>query len=448
MNEDNDDLDIDVQDDMDSPDGLEQEAEKPSLKDVWQNNPLLKIGGAVLAGAIAIFAYTTLTKPNPIEETKSVVMGADTSDVKALPGKETVDKAYVDAVQTKNQQRAEVAEITGGSAMPTPIAAAKTPGIEIPQAAGNNISDPLQEWKRNVQARKINSDEVSFEDDVVAPPPQPELVPMVQPIQPQAVVKMDPAAAQALAGQMRTIIAAQVPPPSKVLNVTPVKSAYDRQLEEAKAAVAQTGRMGVTGAGPDNVVSSLNKPASAKVIVPAGQIAYAQLLTELNSDVPAPALAAVLSGPFVGARMIGKMARQDEYIVITFDRIIKDDVSYKVNGIALDEKTTLPAHRTDIDHHYFSRIILPAAAKFVQGYGSAVAETGTTTTTTAGGGIATDKPKPSAKESIYKGVESAAQTISDVIQEDAKKEPTIRVARGTTMGVLFLESVKTSSVEQ
>src|SRR5690606_32427583 len=176
MSEDNDDLDIDVQDDMDSPDGLEQGGEKPSLKEVWQNNPLLKIGGAILAGAIAVFAYTTLTKPNPSEETKSVVMGADTSDVKALPGKETVDKAYVDAVQTKNQQRAEVAEITGGSAMPTPIAAAKPPGIEIPQAAGSNVSDPLQEWKRNVQARKINSDEISFEDDVTAPPPQPELV--------------------------------------------------------------------------------------------------------------------------------------------------------------------------------------------------------------------------------------------------------------------------------
>ncbi len=56
---------------------------------------------------------------------------------------------------------------------------------------------------------------------------------------------------------------------------------------------------------------------------------------------------------------MGKMSTQDEYIVITFDRIIKDGVSYRINGIALDQNTTLPAQQGDVDHHYFERIILP-----------------------------------------------------------------------------------------
>jgi intracellular multiplication protein IcmE len=443
-------LDIDIQDELDQ--GI---SEKSSLKDAWQGNPLLKIGAIILVVAVAIGGYITLTKPNPIDTAKSLVGDVPAAEaVKSTPGKDVTDKKYTQAIQQRNQQRAEVAAATGSSAIPTPVATAKGQGIEIPQVTSNSSSDPLQEWKRNVEARRVKSDEANADDPLENAPLQPDLVPMVQPIHPQVVMKMDPQAATALAQQMRTVIASQVPGKPKLVSVTGVPSAYAKKIEvdeaekAATAAQATGGSAGVGGNDNSATAETEGKAAVIKVIVPAGQIAYAQLLTELNSDIPAPVLATIMSGPLTGGRALGKMTTKDEYIVITFDRIIKDDVSYKVNGIALDEATTLPAQQTSVDHHYFSRIILPAAAKFVEDYGSAVSQTGTTTTTTSGGGVATDQPKPTAKESLYKGLEGASKDIGSVIEEGSKRPLTVHIARGTTMGVLFLETVKTSSAEK
>lgn len=126
-------------------------------------------------------------------------------------------------------------------------------------------------------------------------------------------------------------------------------------------------------------------------------------------------------------------------------RIIKDGVAYTVNGIALDEKTTLAAHQTDVDYHYFTRVILPAAAKFIEGYGSSIAETGTQSTTTNGGGVVQDQPEPSEKESLYKGVEEASSKVSEILDEGADRPITVKVAKGTTMGILFMDEVSTAS---
>lgn len=444
-----------IETDLDAQDDLDQDvapAPGPSLKDAWQNNPLLKVGAAVLVAAIGIGAYTTLTKPNPVEETKSFVHTVDTKQTKAVAGKDTFDKEYLKQVEEKNKQRAQQAANTGGSALPTPTSTGKSSGLAIPKQSGGG-TDPLQEWKNNVEARRIKSNETNLEEDMSTAPPTPELVPLVQPVHPQPAVKMDPAAAQALSGQMRTILTAQKPGKSKVVSVTAIKSAYAQMKWEeeaaAKAGKAGTGAGGsISGMNGKTAAAATDTAAKAKVIMPAGHIIYAQLLTELNSDIPAPALATVMSGPFTGGRMIGKFTKQDDYLVITYDRIIKDDVSYKVNGIALDEATTLPALQSDIDHHYFDRIVLPAAAKFVTGYADSISQTGTQQTTTAGGGVVSSTPKPTPKESLYKGLDGAAQTVGDIITEDAKKEATIRVTRGATMGVLFLDAVTTASVEK
>jgi len=424
-------------------DDLDHEApSKPSLKEAWQSNPLLKIAAAVIVLAVVVAGYMTLTKPNPVDESKSIVAGAETGDIKSIPGQGELDKKYRESIEQKNEQNAKTAAAAGTSAIPISVSTAKTQAIEVPQASGATDTDPLQEWKQTLQSKSIKNEQAPREEESA---PQSDLVPMVQPVRPQAAaMKMDPKAADALSQQMRTIIATQVPPKATTVGVTLEESLYEiakKEKDKQKAAAA-------TGAATTAATTAAQEAVSGKVIVPAGTIAYAQLLTELNSDVPGPALATVLSGPFEGGRALGQMSAKDDYIVITFTRIIKDAVSYSINGIALDEATTLPAQQTSIDHHYFTRIILPAAAKFVSGYGQDLSQTGTASQTTSGGGVVQDTPKPSAKESAYKGLSAATDEASQVIQEDAKNKPTIRVARGTTMGILFLDPVKTTSAEK
>ncbi|MDF3025513.1 MAG: hypothetical protein K0R10_2874 [Alphaproteobacteria bacterium] len=442
------DVDIDTQEDFDK-----EPPQKASLKDTWDNNPLLKIG-ALLAGiALIVFVYLTFfNKPEEIQNTGSVT-GAGT-DLKNKVGTGYEDEVYKKAIEAENAAKAKEALARGGSAMPVPIAPGQNEQLSVPPVAAPTASDPLAEWRQKAEARRL-----SLESET-APPESEETevapVPMVTPIRPQATMKLDPAVAKQLTEQMRSIITTQAPKNSTRVRITKRDSMYVTKLKADKAAEQKRKQEELKAKGDptyadDGTLISdgkEDKAAKEKLIVPAGNIAYAQLLNDLNSDVDGPALAQVMSGPFEGGRAIGDFEKQDEYLTLNFKRIIKDGVSYSINGIALDEETTLAAHQTDVDHHYFQRIVLPAAAAFLTGYTASVAETGQTTTTTPGGGVATDIPEPDAKESLMEGATQASTVIANVLNEGQSRPITVYVKRGTTMGILFLDSVKTSNAEK
>ncbi len=99
--------------------------------------------------------------------------------------------------------------------------------------------------------------------------------------------------------------------------------------------------------------------------------------------------------------------------------------------------------RTDIDHHYFVRYVLPAAASFLTGYSQALSQTGQTQTATSGVGTETAAPAPSPKQSIFAGITTASQAIGNDLNKLAQEQPTIIIAKGTTMGVFFTDTVTT-----
>ncbi|MGH8465007.1 MAG: DotG/IcmE/VirB10 family protein, partial [Pseudomonas sp.] len=184
-----------------------------------------------------------------------------------------------------------------------------------------------------------------------------------------------------------------------------------------------------------------------KVIVAAGSIVYGQLMNQLNSDLPGPVLVSLLSGPFAGGRAIGQLEVKSDYMILTFTKVIKDGVVYQVEGVALDEETTLTGHRSDIDRHYFARVILPAAAEFIKGYAGAAAETATTVDNSGAGGPVQSNPDPDAEEQVYAGVEEGADQLSDILEDEAERPITIHLDKGTTLGILFINSVTTASAK-
>ena len=280
-------------------------------------------------------------------------------------------------------------------------------------------------------------------------PAQEAAVPMVQPIRPQQVVKVDPNLTKNILAQMRVIIAAQSPAMPRSLTVTAEKSPYEVQKTAQETQTKLASAAGGTETGANS--SATHAPAApqetnpAKTITPAGSIAYAQLLTELDSDIPGPVLAQVLSGPFAGGRIIGKVTMNENCScdIINFTTVVKDTVSYKVNAVALDENTTLAGQATDVDNHYTERYILPAAASFLTGYSQALSQTGSTQTATSGVGTQTSTPVPSPKQSIFAGVTSGSQAIGNDLNKLASRPITVIIAKGTTMGVFFTETVTT-----
>jgi intracellular multiplication protein IcmE len=192
--------------------------------------------------------------------------------------------------------------------------------------------------------------------------------------------------------------------------------------------------------------------APVKTIISAGSIATAQLLNDLNSDIPGPVLAQVTSGPFAGGRAIGSFSRDligdNGYITVTFTRIVKDDVVYNVQATALDQNSTLAGLRSNVDHHYRERLTLPATADFIKGYSQAMSTVGTSTITTAGGGVASSTPASSPRQAIMQGVEGSSGQVANQLQQDANVPVTVSLARGTGMNLLFTQSVTTGNVGQ
>jgi len=437
-----------IDDDLDAPEDFEKEphAEKPSLKEIWDNNPPLKLvalvlGAALILGIYIIFFY----KGDELKNSKLRL--SELSTAKQVPGMNPVDPAYRKALEEENKKTAEEAAKHGTSAIPLPIKISETGGLEIPKMPEAPRSDVLEEWKRVADAGRMKAAKEAVDEENAAPAP--EVVPMVQPIRPQEV-KQDPNLEKRIAEQMRVIIAAQAPPKSNSLTVTQEEAPYitQKKEKEAQRIAALTNKGGATGTstGGSAVSGSGTADSGEKVIEPAGSIIYAQLLTELDSDLPGPVLAQVLSGPFSGGRLIGKITVNQlcECMLIEYKTVVKDTVSYKIDAVALDENTTLAGvNATDVQGHYLERYILPAAASFLTGYSQALSQTGQTQTATSGVGTQTAAPAPSPKQSIFAGITTASQAIGNDLNQVANRPPTIIISKGTTMGVFFTDTVTT-----
>src|SRR5262249_43355048 len=148
---------------------------------------------------------------------------------------------------------------------------------------------------------------------------------------------------------------------------------------------------------------------SPTALVSAGTVSYGQLLTEANSDVPGPILAQILSGPLSGARAVGQFHTINDYNVLQFSLVNFKGKDYPINAIALDPDTTLGGMATEVDERYFTRVILPAAAGFMQGLGSALG-TGSSSVVTNGETTIVSQSGRGLQQGMFQGLGQAAQT--------------------------------------
>ena len=140
--------------------------------------------------------------------------------------------------------------------------------------------------------------------------------------------------------------------------------------------------------------------------------------------------------------MIGSFQVQNEYLVLNFDTVVHDGIALTTTAVALDPATSSPGVVTDVDHKYFQRIILPAAAAFIEGMGSAIAQSGSTTVSAGTGTTTSSTADLGAKQELFKGVEKASEKLSDILDQDGQKAKVrVVVAAGTHIGILFVKEV-------
>lgn len=391
------------------------EKKKGTLGELWRENAMVKVG-VVVAAAVAIFATIILFGGKDMPIDPSYVSGG--SDISAPPGTEETSPSYVAAIEEENEARTEQAIKESGSVLPTPI----DPPVGRLTVTENEApeEDPLQRWRKlqeeRLQREMLRSQTVAPDADADA-----------------ARGEAIQALAEAMATQMQSIL-------EKRATVRPLQyrgMTSDDWLNELNAQREEEAEEAAGGSGNDEAEENIEI-----VLYPAGRIAYAQILTEANSDVPGPVLAQIASGPLSGSRVLGSFSKQKELLTIKFQTVIVDGVSIDIDAVAVDPKTTLPALATDVDHHYLMRVALPMAAAFVEGLASAISESGLTTVTVEGDVVAEESEDTSTEQDVASGIEEAGQKLREILDETADEiEVTVRVEAGTPVGILFLEPV-------
>lgn len=413
-------------DDLDTPDfenpegdlgAFDDPKQKGSFGDVWRNNPLVK-AGVVFAGFAAIVLGIIIFGGKAPKLAPSSLPGG--SDVVEAPATSEVTKSYEKQVEDFNAQRVEEALKTGGSVLPVPV---EPPlgRLDVPEEeeAGE---DPLERWRRLQEERARQQAEVK----------QTASGGTKRDTRGEAVGAL----AQLMSGQMQSILESKSPGEPKKLDITPVSWLQDLAgSQEAKRKQEAQASEAAQGTGGD---------AALSILVPAGSVVYAQILTEANTDAPGPVLAQITSGPLAGSRLLGEFKATDEYLVLTFKTVVVDGVSQDIDAVGLDPDTTLTGLATDVDHRYWKKIVLPAAAAFVEGLASAISDSGTTSITIQGDSTSTttDNSDKDRGQKVATGIEEAGKEVRDILEEEAEATKTlIRVRAGTPLGILFLEPV-------
>jgi len=396
---------------------------RQNLADAWRSQPLFKlmvimvVVGVAIAGALGVFSGSP---PSDISHVPKA------PDLDVPPGGKS-SQAFNEQTEMANAARVDAAIKAGGSAIPTLIG---TTG-EIAGIGNHNKEDPMKEFR--VEAEKFRKEMQAKQQETEK---QIQII-RQQPV--QRVEEEDNSLALAMQKQLQQLMESWAP---RKMTVVAGMEPKEKEKESEKA---RREEIAINAAAAKQAAAV--QIGENKILVQAGTVNYAQLLTEANSDVPGPILAQILSGPLAGGRAVGRFQVMRDYLVLTFNLVTLKGKEYQANIIALDPDTTLGAMATEVDHRYFDRVVLPAAASFASSFGSALSDTPATVVATNNATFVVQAEK-GYKEALYEGLGQAGQTVSQFLQNEANQIKTlVRVAVGTPMGFFFLSSVKENSAQ-
>ncbi len=269
----------------------------------------------------------------------------------------------------------------------------------------------------------------------------------------QQQLQQEAAAIQtAMSTQATQLFAAWMPPPQQqYAEGKPPKEAQAGEGNGAGNSSLETGGFaggGAGGAHPELAGDSIRR-IEPKMMIKAGTILFASLITSINSDQPGPVLARVVSGHYKGAEFIGRFVPpggQDK-VTITFNTMEIQSVhhSISVNVVAIDPNTARTALSSWTDHHYLIRYGTLFASAFVEGYAQALSQSGATTTITPNGLSINTFPPLNGKQKIAYALGQVGQRYSSVLSSEFTRNPTVYVKSGTSVGLLFLQDVANQS---
>lgn len=218
----------------------------------------------------------------------------------------------------------------------------------------------------------------------------------------------------------------------------------DVAKQQASAAANSTG----STAGTNTTQSGNNAQNSSEPVIKAGDILFAILSTAVNSDEPGPVMATVVQGPYKGAKLIGSIQKTTALpgtngptrVVLNFTTMSIPHAtnSLSISAVAIDPDTARTALASDVDHHYLERYGSLFASAFLEGYGSAIQQAGSTVTNSVFGGSTQSYSSLSGIEEVAAGLGQVGQEWGSQLGDVLDRPNTITVNSGVGLGILFL----------
>ena len=196
-------------------------------------------------------------------------------------------------------------------------------------------------------------------------------------------------------------------------------------------------------------------PTAGPVMIKAGTIYFAVIETALDSDQPGtPVLATIVNGPYKGAKILGAFSSENKALVVQFNNmsIPSFNSTISINAYALDQNTANNAIATSVDNHYLLRYGMLFASAFLQGFGAAYQSYNYTCppgaqNCTLINSTGTPNSTVTSTTAAYQGLGQIGTNLGNAAASVFNTPPTIKVAQGTGIGILFMSDV-TAPVNQ
>lgn len=193
-------------------------------------------------------------------------------------------------------------------------------------------------------------------------------------------------------------------------------------------------------------------PPIPHVVVKAGTIYFGVMDTALDSDQSGtPVLATIVSGPYTGAKLMGTFQRENDRLVVRFNTMSMPQWAntLSIDAYAVDANTANNAIATSVNHHYLLRYGMLFAAAFLEGFGNAYQSfTYACPPGTASCNIVNSNGLQNNKVTFttaaYQGLGQVGTNLGQAAQSVFDMPPTVKVAQGTGIGVLFMSDITIS----
>lgn len=205
---------------------------------------------------------------------------------------------------------------------------------------------------------------------------------------------------------------------------------------QQQAQAAQGG--GGAAAGPAVATAA---GAQQLTLISAGTVESARLETGVNTDTTGSFVATLVTGKYVGARLVGSFQRSNELAVLQVRSMSLpgQGITVPVAAEVIDANTRETGTATDVDRKLMTKYVLKPLAAGVAAVGQAVANTGTTVVVNGATTVET-QPTVDGRRAAQIAVGGAAQQVNS----DAgalNTTPTVRVAPGAIVGIVFTSDV-------